>query len=679
MEGSGRLYRAGKFWVIDADPYTMGFFVRLFPKAQLYKHKGQLTSRPRCIRQSRMASRELAWFLQRFNLDVSINDRLVLDSDVFDHDLRISSIKEVQEGKFNLLQMKIPLRHYQQEAVAIIDRLNRLLVGDAVGLGKTLIGIATTALDNALPALLVMPTHLVDQWAQEIGKFHSTAVVAVLGGKRERADGMPTATHFLVPYSRLHAWTEELFKANIKSVIFDEVHELRHDTTAKYSAAFHLSERAHRVVGLSATPIFNYGEEIYSVLDVINPGALGVKSEFQREWCSGKIVHDPLTLRKFLLDNGLLIRRTRADVGRELDPINKFVLTVDADLNELAKIQNVATKLAQQALLGDFEESGRAAREFDVKLRHATGMAKAKAVASVVSQILKDEEDEKVVLFGWHHDVYSIWLRELREFHPVFYTGRESPKEKQESLNSFIDGKSRVFIMSLRAGAGLNGLQTVSSTCVFGELDWSPSLHLQCIGRLARDGQKKPVNAVYVVVDDGADPPMLEILGVKKEQSDGIIDGIGGQDVSAPVSRLKAAAEDYLRKKGIGLFEKKVTHNEIVDGLIDQIRRMKLPVTNEKDLQDVLGPVLSKYAGMRRLPFSAEHILSDKDRIDFRIGNIGIECKVKGSRPEVYRQVSRYLAHDLECVILVCPWPLQNFTIDKKPVYIVNINENALF
>src|SRR5579884_3848269 len=43
--------------------------------------------------------------------------------------------------------------------------------------------------------------------------------------------------------------------------------------------------------------------------------------------------------------------------------------------------------------------------------------------------------------------------------------------------------------MSLRSGAGLDGLQEDCTVGVFGELDWSPEQHRQCIGRLDRDGQ----------------------------------------------------------------------------------------------------------------------------------------------------------------------------------------------
>ena len=77
-------------------------------------------------------------------------------------------------------------------------------------------------------------------------------------------------------------------------------------------------------------------------------------------------------------------------------------------------------------------------------------------------------------------------------------------------------------LISLRAGAGIDGLQHVCSTVVFGELDWSPGVHEQCIGRVHRDGQTEPVMAYFLISDHGSDPIVSEVLGVKREQIEGV-------------------------------------------------------------------------------------------------------------------------------------------------------------
>jgi hypothetical protein len=84
--------------------------------------------------------------------------------------------------------------------------------------------------------------------------------------------------------------------------------------------------------------------------------------------------------------------------------------------------------------------------------------------------------------------------------------------------------ESPILIMSLRSGAGIDGLQGMCRTVAYGELDWSSGVHGQCGGRVHRDGQKDGVTEFYLVTDDGSDPVVMDVLGVKKIQLAGIRD-----------------------------------------------------------------------------------------------------------------------------------------------------------
>ena len=65
-------------------------------------------------------------------------------------------------------------------------------------------------------------------------------------------------------------------------------------------------------------------------------------------------------------------------------------------------------------------------------------------------------------------------------------------------------------------------LQHTTSTVVFGEHDWSPSVHEQCIGRVFPDGQESPVMAYFLLADEGSDLIVADVLGIKKGQIDGV-------------------------------------------------------------------------------------------------------------------------------------------------------------
>jgi hypothetical protein len=163
------------------------------------------------------------------------------------------------------------------------------------------------------------------------------------------------------------------------------------------------------------------------------------------------------------------------------------------------------------------------------------------------------EAGESVILFGWHRDVYDIWLRELADLAPAMFTGSETIARKEAEKARFLNGETGLFIMSLRSGAGVDGLQERCSTVVFGELDWSPGIHHQCVGRVDREGQlcwPDPVTAIYLVASDGTDPSMMETLGLKHSEASQIVDpALGVQKAASDDSHLKSLVQRYLKRR----------------------------------------------------------------------------------------------------------------------------------
>lgn len=381
------------------------------------------------------------------------------------------------------------------------------------------------------------PVHLARQWLAELNKTLPwlTGHIITKGqpydvsGRRDMKGRQPDL--LVISYAKLAGWADHL-AGDIRTVIFDEVHELRTGAgTAKWAAAAQIAWKATYRIGLSATPIANYGGEAWNILRVLDPDVLGSETEFIREWCGvangmgrHNSLRDPAEFGHYLRDTGVMLRRTRTDLHRELpEPIQ---VEQPVDTNH-ASIDEVAAQCEQQAriLVGeidaDYTARGRAALEIDWRMRQVTGVAKGPAVAEFIKLILASEQ--RVVVWAWHREVYDILVDALADYHPVLYTGTESPAAKAANAAAFCGGESRVLLMSLRSGAGLDGLQEWCSVGVFAELDWSPAVHAQCVGRLNRDGQDRTVMAYFMTSDDGTDPLMCEVLGIKRQQSEPVI------------------------------------------------------------------------------------------------------------------------------------------------------------
>lgn len=545
-------------WVIDAEPHVHMRAKRVFGKLSR-QQAGILT-----LSHSIETCRDLEWFTDRYPLAMTDGDRQVLRSGSTSHRDTIKRLEELIDPNYTppVFELAVPARSYQAREAAIYLANGALLIGDDVGLGKTAAAICSLTDPRTLPAAVVTLTHLPRQWSDEIRKFAPTLTVHIV--KRGQPYELPTFMGHgpdvvILNYHKLDGWSKVL-AAYCKSVVFDEVQELRRDTSNKYSAADYLTQRVQFRLGLSATPIYNYGGEIYSILNLLKPGCLGTYGEFLNEWCGvadarGKTrLKDPKAFGTWVREQFLMIRHTRKEVGRELPDVIRVPHPIDADTKALDAIQNTAAELAKLILQQGERTRGEkwhASEQLSTLLRQATGIAKAPYVADFVRLLI--ESGEKVVLAGWHREVYGIWKAKLAEFKPVMYTGSETPQQKDEALRAFMRGETPVFILSLRSGAGINGLQEVCSCIVFGELDWSPGVHEQNIGRLNRDGQKNPVVAYFLVSDEGADPAITEALGLKRQQIEGIrnptLDFLERLDASG--QQAKRLATLYLKQVGI--------------------------------------------------------------------------------------------------------------------------------
>ena len=505
-------------------------------------------------------ARDLVWFIARYPMEMSPQDAKFLHNRAAAHVEQESFVERLLHGECSAEQFKLAIsaREYQRVAATLALKMGRLLVADEVGVGKTLTGICCLTNPAQRPALVVTMTHLPRQWQEEIERFCPGMRVHIL--KRtipydltvERRQQVPFPDVIVTSYSKLTGWAETLAQ-KVRSVVFDEVQELRRFESDKYGAAKHIADKCKLKVGLSATPIYNYGEEFFNVLNVLAPSVMGTREEFSREWCTKeKIIREPEAFGVWLRQQGLMLARTRKDVGRELPEHTKVIHAVDADLSALDQVSASCAELARLILSSGQKQRGQqfqASEEFTNKLRQATGIAKAPFVAEFVRLLLASEK--KVVLFGWHREVYSIWLDRLKEFNPVMYTGSESPAQKLKSKEAFVNGDARVLIISLRSGAaGMNGLQTVCRTVVHGELDWSPGVMEQADGRVYRDGQPDPVVSYYLVADSGADPIMSQVLGLKRGQLEPVVKP--GQPRVEQLGRdgdhVRRLAEHYLRQ-----------------------------------------------------------------------------------------------------------------------------------
>ena len=529
---------------------------------------------------------DLATLLHGYPMSLDAEAQALLDELCARHHQRAAAVAAVARGEAPIgapAIMAIPPRPYQLDVVALLQATHGLLLADDMGLGKTISAIACVCgIPEMRPAIVVVPSGVLPaQWAAQFHRFAPSLTTHTVrtgapydiapradDGKAPRKRKFASKVGYdpenvpdvlILGYGMLKRWAEVLAAPPWRSVIFDEVQSLRYGAdTDKGAAAQSIAAHVLYRLGLSGTPVYNYGNEMHAIGEIVSPGFLGSKQEFEREWCDhsqmGKRVKHPEALGLRMRESGVMLRRRRVDVGRELPPVSTIIRTVDCDPAAIAEVSGQAGVLAATLLsqMGVTSlEKLQASQQMINMLRAATGIAKAVAVAEFVRELVG--EGRRVVLYGWHRAVYDIWMQSFdevidhRRIRYAMITGSETAATKTANVAAFTAPGSDidVLIVSLRAGAGMDGLQHVCSTVVFGELDWSPKVHDQCTTRLDRDGQKESVQAFFCAAKVGIDPIMVDVCGAKRRQSGPMMD----PDAFFDAELLEGGAPEDLTKR----------------------------------------------------------------------------------------------------------------------------------
>ena len=509
--------RKSKCWIIRGEPCVTELAKRLFPGCE---GRGRGVAR---FTAHRRIIGDLNWLMLRYPLQVKESDRARWESAL--EEAREYAVR--REQALSMPETATPpaetfageLLPFQKQGLGFLLSTRRCLLADEMGLGKTVQALAFLATTAAYPAILVVPPHLIRNWQREVERFLSPdgrLRVHVIKGLTPYA--LPEADIYIIHYLLLRGWKEVLPGMGFRTVIFDEMQELRRNGTGKYSAASLLSEACENCIGLSGTPIYNNGGEIWNVVNIIDFHFLGDWESFSREWCYGyntAVVAKPELLGEYLRSEGLMLRRLKADVLAELAPKRRLVQEIDWDDAVYRELMAPVARQLQMLRATD-DPSRRAIIEDAISQtqRQATGIAKAPFVCAFVRALV--EGGEKVLLMAHHHAVMDIYKKELKALNPKFITGRETDKQKDEAASAFMEGKTDLLCISLRSASGLN-LQR--ATCVvFGELDWSPAVHSQAEDRAHRIGQKDSLLCYYLVSPRGSDRDMQDALGLKVSQ-----------------------------------------------------------------------------------------------------------------------------------------------------------------
>ncbi len=216
---------------------------------------------------------------------MSISARTPLDyarhlAAVATHKLRAERIgRQIADSHGRLPHIRTRLYPYQIEGTAFLAGTGRALLADDMGLGKTLQAIAAAVWlrehEEVRKVLIICPASLKQQWAREIEKFTGLASQIVQGPPPERGvQYRREAAFFIINYElvlRDLSVINETLRPDL--IIMDEAQRIKNWRT-KIASAVKLIPSRYAFV-LTGTPLENRLEDLYSLMQVVDPKILG--------------------------------------------------------------------------------------------------------------------------------------------------------------------------------------------------------------------------------------------------------------------------------------------------------------------------------------------------------------------------------------------------------------------
>ena len=487
--------------------------------------------------------KHLKWITEHYPLTI-------LSKSVWNRKTASLIVKKQRVPKIEKLEKATPsnqfrgtLLDFQREGLDfLLKSSGNALLADEMGLGKTVQTLAYLSKEkNAFPALIVAPLVTLTHWQREIekflkkksknGKINSKASPTSTMIRIGKSSDIGNYDFYIINYELLHKRADDLAKLPIHSIVCDEVQHLRSKTTQKYAAVKKLAakESIKYRVGLSGTPIYNRGSEIWPIVDILKPGLLGNFKEFCEYFCwvdeKGKaIVLDNKrdTLRKQLTTH-VMLRRKKSDVLKDLKDKVRYQEVIASDERFYkAELDKIWKKLEEEQSYAEtaFDKSASYHRAIESE-RQAAGLAKLKHVVEFVNEVM--ETEESIVVFCHHKAIHTLLHESLEEHNPSSIIGGQTLTTRDNEIDRFQKGQTRLMIAGLRAGnVGIN--LTKARYVIFAELDWSPAIHRQAEDRLHRIGQKNKVFAYYLVGKGTLDEHVADILVDKAYEIDSILD-----------------------------------------------------------------------------------------------------------------------------------------------------------
>jgi SNF2-related domain/Helicase conserved C-terminal domain len=420
------------------------------------------------------------------------------------------------------------------------------LLADDMGLGKTLQALGFMAWLRAAfgrmerrrpkgPFLVVAPTGLLANWIAEhdrhlfepglgeVCRAYGRHLSALRNdGVRDIDTGVPALDHqqirnadwVLTTYETLRDYHMSFAAIPFACAVFDEMQKVKNPASLNTRAA--KTVNADFILGLTGTPIENQLEDLWSIMDIIDPGRLGDLRSFSSTYRADDL-KSLEKLRAILLDSSAdgpapILRRLKADhlegLPQKLVHMRRrsmpeaqahayAVVIARAKSDDAGSMLETLHQLRGVSLHPAWPQTGAVADPHTYILQSARLMG----TFEILDRIA--QRGEKALIFLESLDMQDRLALIIKNKYklpkqPMQINGEVSGEKRQKAVDEFQQRLAGFDVMILSPKAGSVGLTlTAANQVIHLSRWWNPAVEDQCTDRIYRIGQDQAVNVYY--------------------------------------------------------------------------------------------------------------------------------------------------------------------------------------
>lgn len=447
-------------------------------------------------------------------------------------------------SKFDVQYHQVPgamLYPHQVDSVRRILALNYVILADETGLGKSMEAIAALNVlydKGALQrALFLVPASLKKKWFKECeryAKFRANILddVADSSDLRKQIYDNPISIISIDLFKRHEASMPLLYDA----LIVDEIHNAKNWKAIRSRSLGDIDARYK--IFLSATPLVNMPDELYTISRTLAPKYLGDRQKFEESFYVGDVIRKPngrdvvnfsglkheellkrvvatYLIRHAWVDTSLNIESTTENIYLDMLPqqqqIHDYYWNSVKSNNDYFKVWTYLVEVCDSPLLlNDVQQTALMQNQMiDVS---QVGMGVKVDYLKSFIPTLRQKHD-KIILFTRYEQMVKLLAREFIGQGIITVTG--ATKDKDSNMTKFWENPNVHLMIADDAMSYGQDLQ-VADCLINYELPFTPAGYNQRVGRIKRVGQAHHIH-IYNLITNNSVEKHVETLVERKE------------------------------------------------------------------------------------------------------------------------------------------------------------------